>query len=101
MSSLWSNGYIGSQLPFGRLFTFSNEQLSRGPQHEGDKGYQPLADSYSQERDLRSGLASMVVILIASAVFQIGWTWSGAALATYGIFGLLLRIGLWSLWRLM
>ena len=88
---------ISPQLPSAGCLRVSDKHLSGKPEQERYGKEQPIPELNSQYRDLRSGIASMFVLYIASEVFQLGWSVCGTLLAAYALFGLLLKIDLWSL----
>jgi hypothetical protein len=92
---------ICPQLPSAGRLSFSDQQLSGYPQQEGYKSNQPLSRLHVEDRDLRSVIASMLAVCAASLILQAGWTFSGILLAIYGIYRLLLRVDVWSLWGLL
>jgi hypothetical protein len=91
------NANIGPQLSLCRLVRISDEPNGRQPKHPGNDTQQPFAGFDPQYRSLGSVLASMLAILLASTFYWRGWCAMGGILAAYGIFGLLLRVDLWSL----
>lgn len=86
---------ISAKLPLGSLIRTSYEADSSGPQHEGDNRQQPLTRLDS--KDFRSLIAAMFTLLFATWIYLRGWTVIGWTVAAYAIFGLLLRLDLWSL----
>jgi hypothetical protein len=91
------NREISPQLPLGSVVRASYEFDSRAPQHQRDNGEQPFPRFNSENRDLRSVLAAVLALWIASNIYWRGWRALGWMIAAYGIFGLMLRVDLWSL----
>jgi hypothetical protein len=88
---------ISPQLPFGAFISTSYEANRSKPQHPSYNSDEPFAGPNSENRSLWSVIATMLVLLAASRIYLRGWPMIGGILAAYGIFGLLLRIDLWSL----
>jgi hypothetical protein len=75
----------------------SYEPDRRAPEHQRYNGKQPLTGLHSQNGDFRTVLASAFCLLWATWIYLRGWTVVGWLCAAYAIFGLMLRIDLWSL----
>lgn len=91
------NADICPELPRGILVSVGDEARGSEPQHPSNYAKQPLARLDPEDRSLGSVLATLLAIMVASAAYWRGWRAVGCVLAAYGIFGLLLRLDLWSL----
>jgi hypothetical protein len=88
---------VGAELPLRGPFSASYKANGSSPQHQRDYRKQPFAGFDAEYRDLRSVLAAVLTLLFATWIYLRGWSALGWAAAAYGIFGLLLRLDLWSL----
>ncbi|MCC8940845.1 hypothetical protein H8A99_31500 [Bradyrhizobium sp. Arg68] len=79
---------IGPKLLLGVAIGVGNEASGGQPKHPSDDAQQPLTRLNPEDRQLASVLATMLVLLIASAAYWRGWYMIGGMLAAYGIFGL-------------
>jgi hypothetical protein len=88
---------VSAQLPSGGFVGAFYQPDGSQPQHPSNNTKQPFSGPNSQDRDLRSVLATMAVLFAASIIYFRGWTAIASIMAGYGVFGLLLRIDIWSL----
>lgn len=88
---------ISSQLPLGSLITASNEADSGSPQHQRNDREQPFVRLDAEDRQFGSVLAATFTLLWATWVYLRGRFVLGWVVAAYAIFGLMLRLDLWSL----
>ena len=86
---------VGPKLALGSFIRASYETYGSRPQHEGDNRKQPFARL--NPKDFRSVIAAMFTLLFATWIYLRGWTVLGWIVAAYAIFGLMLRLDLWSL----
>jgi hypothetical protein len=87
---------VRPQLASCRIIGPANQTSGCEPQHPSADSKKPFTRSYAEYRDLRSVLASMLVLWCALFVYRRWWLVTGTIIAGYGIFGLLLRIDPWS-----
>jgi hypothetical protein len=88
---------VRAQLALGGIFRASYEFDGSQPKHPRYDSEKPFTRFDPEDRSLGSVLAAMLALLSATWIYLRGWTVSGGILAAYGIFGLMLRIDLWSL----
>lgn len=86
-----------SQLLLSSLFRTSNQIDSGDPKHPRDNAEEPFTRLDSKNRNLSSLLTAVLALLLATVIYLGGWSVLGAVLAAYAIFGLPLRIDIWSL----
>lgn len=91
------HGEISAQLPLGSFLAASYKPDSSEPEHPRYDPEKPFTGFNAERCDFRSVLAAMLVLLLATWIYLRGWFMAGCILAGYGIFGLVLRIELWSL----
>lgn len=91
----WKN--ISPQLSVRRVLSTADKFDGGVPKHPRDDSYKPLSRLNGEERDLRSGIATALLLWCATLLYLRRWTFLGLALSAYAIFGFLLRVDLWSL----
>ena len=90
-------GHVSPQLMFSSRVRASYETYGSTPKHQSDNREQPFAWLNSKDHEFRRVLAATFFLLSATWVYLRGWCITGWLMATYAIFGLMLKIDLWSL----
>jgi hypothetical protein len=85
---------VSPKLALGGFVRASYEADSRAPKHEGDDRQKPF--TRLDAKNFARVLAAALTLIFATWIYLRGWTLIGWIAAAYAIFGLMLRIDLWS-----